>query len=234
MSSNTLNNYVTHSSFKDIAKNIKKINDNYKRVLSFARGAKNIERTNKNVALVNIASGVNRCLNLINNNISVSYDISLVALCTRNIFELNIRARAILDSDTAVNIWMEELAMDKKQIYDAILTIADERHSKQVDILENAKLEIKKLLDKHGLKEINRPETVKSLSENVGLMDDYNILFKLFSKLLHPTSYLINDFDDASSLNNFNILIIHLQLYSVDLLERLKYELKVVPGIIKY
>lgn len=48
-------------------------------------------------------------------------------------------------------------------------------------------------------------------------MDEYKALFKLFSKLVHPSSYLVNSYKDATSPEITSVLQIYLQLYVWDL-----------------
>lgn len=233
MSEKTLREFVKHDTIKNVQKNILKIDSNYKRLIHFCSGSKNIERTNKNVALTNIAKGTQRSLGLLVNNLSDDYDITLVALCTRNLFELNIRLRSIIKDENSLNTWMSEMVMDENQILDAISTIANDSHAAELDLFENKKKLNNSILDKHNLKSVKRPENVKDIAESVGELEEYTALFKLFSKLLHPTSYLINSHSAAGCIYNFNILIISAQKYAFDLFERLRTELNVPEGVLK-
>ncbi|MGG22252.1 hypothetical protein ED991_02885, partial [Salmonella enterica] len=228
-----LREFVKHDSIKNIQRNLFKIDSNYKRLIHFCSGSKNIERTNKNVALTNIAKGTHRSLSLLANNLSDDYDITLVALCTRNIFELNIRLRSIVKDENSLNTWMSEMVMDENQILDAISTIANDNHAAELELFENKKRLNNSILDKHDLKSVKSPETVKSIAEKVGELEEYAALFKLFSKLLHPTSYLINSHSTAGCIDNFNILIVSAQKYAFDLFERLRNELNVPEDVLK-
>lgn len=230
--SEKIKGFVKHDTIKNIQKNILKIDLNYKRLIQFCSGSQNIERTDKNVALTNIAKGTHRTLNLLTKNLSDDYDITLVALCARNLFELNIRLRSIVKHECSLNTWISEMVMDENQILDAISTIANDSHAAELELFENKKKLNNSLLDKHGLKSVGKPETVKSIAKDVGELEEYIVLFKLFSKLLHPTSYLINSYNSASCIDNFNILIISAQKYALDLFERLRSELNVPDGIL--
>ncbi|MEM8207779.1 DUF5677 domain-containing protein [Morganella morganii] len=233
MSEKTLGEFVKHGSIKNVKKNVLKIDLNYKRLVQFCSGAENIERTNKNVALTNIAKGIHRSLNLLANNLSDDYDITLIALCTRNLFELNIRLRSIIEDESSLNTWMSEMVMDEKQIIDAISTITNDNHAAELELFENKKKLNNSILDKNNLKSVKSPETVRIIAEKVGEMEEYTALFKLFSKLLHPTSYLINRHSEASCIYSFNILIVSAQKYAFDMFERLRSELNVPEGVLK-
>ncbi|MGK3126018.1 DUF5677 domain-containing protein [Candidatus Pantoea formicae] len=233
MPEKTLRELVKHDSIKNVQKNILKIDSNYKRLIQFCTGSRNIERTNKNIAINNIAKGTHRSLSLLANNLSDDYDITLVALCTRNLFELNIRLRSIVKDESSLNTWMSEMVMDENQILDAISTIANNNHAAELELFENKKILNNSISEKHNLKSVKSPETVKVIAEKVGELEEYTALFKLFSKLLHPTSYLINSHSTAGCIDNFNILIVSAQKYALDLFERLKDELNVPEGVLK-
>ncbi len=233
MSKKTLREFVKHDSIKNVKKNVLKIDLNYKRLIQFCSGTENIERTNKNVALTNIAKGTHRSLSLLANNLSDDYDITLIALCARNLFELNIRLRSIIEDENSLNKWMSEMVMDEKQIIDAISTIANDNHTTELELFENKKKLNDSILDQNNLKSVKSPETVKSIAEKIGEQEEYTALFKLFSKLLHPTSYLINRHNEASCIYSFNILIVSAQKYAFDMFERLKIELNVPEGVLK-
>ena len=232
MSNKTIRDFVQINSFKNVQKNILKIDSNYKRLIQFCSGSENIERTNKNVALANIAKGTHRSLSLLANNVSDNYDITLVALCTRNLFELNIRLKSIIKDENSLNTWMSEMVMDENQILDAISTIANDNHAAELELFKDKKILNNSILDKHNLRSVKSPETVKSIAEKVGEMEEYTALFKLFSKLLHPSSYLINSPTIAGCMDNFNILIVSAQKYAFELFEILKNELNVPDGVL--
>lgn len=228
-----LRDFVRHDTIKNVQKNISKIDLNYKRLIQFCAGSHNIERTNKNVALTNIAKGTQRLLNLLTKNLSDDYDITLIALCTRNLFELNIRLRLIVKNESSLNTWMSEMVMDENQILKAISTIANDNHNVELELFEDKKKLNNSILDKHNLESVKKAESVKDIATEAGELEEYMALFKLFSKLLHPTSYLINSYNSASCIDNFNILIVSAQKYAFDLLERLRIELNMPNGILK-
>ncbi|EEB2676315.1 hypothetical protein FVC01_22555, partial [Salmonella enterica] len=178
MSEKSLREFVKQDSIKNIQKNILKIDANYKRLIQFCSGSQNIERTNKNVALTNIAKGTHRSLSLLAKNLSDDYDITLVALCTRNLFELNIRLRSIIKHENSLNTWMSEMVMDENQILDAISTIANDNHAAELELFENKKKLNNSILDKHNLKSVKSPETVKNIAKDAGDLEEYTALFK--------------------------------------------------------
>ncbi|MBJ3589054.1 hypothetical protein JGC49_24435, partial [Salmonella enterica subsp. enterica serovar London] len=73
------------------------------------------------------------------------------------------------------------MVMDENQILDAISTIANDNHAAELELFENKKRLNNSILDKHDLKSVKSPETVKSIAEKVGELEEYAALFKLFS-----------------------------------------------------
>lgn len=71
-------------------------------------------------------------------------------------------------------------------------------------------------------------ESAGNLAKKNGLQNEHKALFKLFSKLIHPSSYLVND-ATASSDENFRILQMHAQLYALDTFSRIAKAVSLPP-----
>jgi len=149
----------------------------------------------------------------------VDAPIAVIALATRNVFEINLRARYIEQSDANLKDWISEALLDRIQLYEGMLTLSGPKEA--TDLLR-AEIEYnRQLAQKHGLALGRKPMVTSELAQKVGMKEEYAALFKLYSKLLHPTSYSVNVTpDEVGSLVNRNILLIHLQLYAHDLLGR--------------
>ena len=63
----------------------------------------------------------------------------------------------------------------------------------------------------------------------IGLSDEHKNLYKLFSKVVHPSSYLVNDYKNAASIETRMILQTRAQLYAWDTFSRV-CEYFNVPG----
>jgi len=150
---------------------------------------------------------------------SVDAPIAIIALATRNLFEINLRARHIAQSDANLRDWFSEALLDRIQLYEGILTLAgpeEATNALRAEIEHN-----RQLAQKHGLTLGRKPMSTSELAQKVGMSEEYTALFKLYSKLLHPTSYSVNVTpDEVGSLVNRNILLIQLQVYGHDLLGR--------------
>ncbi len=70
---------------------------------------------------------------------------------------------------------------------------------------------------------ISKQLNTKDLANKVGLIKEYEAFFKLYSKFIHPTSFLINSNPDTiHSLQFKNIFLMQFQDYLFDLETRLR------------
>ncbi len=159
--------------------------------------------------------------------LSIEQHISILALSTRSIYELNVRLRALVN-DEEQKKWASEAVTDKVQTLEGILSLgAEGENSQQRFILENEINRLRQLATKYNLPVIKQPEATRNLAKTVNLESEHKGLFKLFSKLVHPSSYLVNDYGNAASSENRKILQIHAQLYTHDIVTRLCEELDI-------
>lgn len=124
---------------------------------------------------------------------------------------------------------MAETVDDHIEICKALLGLAepdDPRH--ELVKLEVAQME--QLKRKHNSPNLPRA-TISRLADEVGVPGEYKSLFKLFSKLVHPSALLVNS--EHLFKNDWvkDILLMRLQLYAIDLLGRACDELRVPSEI---
>jgi hypothetical protein len=150
---------------------------------------------------------------------AVDAPITVIALATRNLVEINLRARYVEQSEANLQAWISEALLDRIQLYEGILTLGGPK-----EITDQLRAEVeynRQLAEKHGLTLARKPMPTPELARKVGMEKEYTALFKLYSKLLHPTSYSVNvSSDEVGSLINRNILLGQLQFYGHDLLGR--------------
>lgn len=93
--------------------------------------------------------------------------------------------------------------------------------SKQREILEAEIERLKSIRDRHNLPTIKSPASAGQIAKEVGLSEEHKNLYKLFSKIVHPSSYLVNDYKNAASTEIKMILQIHAQIYALDSFSRI-------------
>lgn len=193
---------------------------------------KNIQRDKKTVALNKLLLSVANYLEVTMQSLNIH--VSVLALSTRNQYELNIRVRAILKIDDELDKWFSEVLTDKVQTLEAFLQIGTEnKNLAERDILQNEINRLNLLRDKYDLPNIKKPESSGQLAELVGQKKEHKTLFKIITKLVHPSSYLVNDYISAASSENKKILQIHAQMYAYDSVVRICDHLKIPNEVCK-
>ena len=181
--------------------------------------SENIKRTDEAFTLFNLLVASAGYLKVVADNINKH--ISVIALGTRNLYEINLQTRNIISSVTGLRRWHAEWITDRIQILEGVLelaTLSDTSGQRKVISREIDRL--KSLRDRNRLPDAG-PSGAKKIAKSVGLLSEHRALFKLFSKLVHPSSYLVNDYKNAASDEIAMIPQIHAQLYAWDTFSRI-------------
>ena len=176
--------------------------------------SENIERTDEAFTLFNLLVASAGYLKVVAENINKH--ISVIALGARNLYEINLQTRDIIGSVAGFRRWHGEWITDRIQILEGVLelaTVSDTSGQRKVISREIDRL---KSLHKRNQLPDARPSGAKKIADSVGLRKEHRALFKLFSKLVHPSSYLVNDYKTAASDEIAMTLQIHAQLYAWD------------------
>ena len=225
-----LRDHVIESNQVELKKNVDKIIKKSRFIIRWID--KNVARTEKRVTLVNLLSSTSDYLELMKS--SLDSHISVLALCTRNIYEINIRIRSLIEHQDEMAKWQSEAVTDKVQTLEGILSLANESENiNEQRILKNEIERLKGLVQKYNFPVIKQPVSTGNLANKVGQENEHKALFKLYSKLVHPSSYLVNDYVGVSCIENQKTLQIHAQLYAHDTVSRVCEELAVPYEISK-
>lgn len=146
----------------------------------------------------------------------------ILALSTRNVFELNMIYQYTCLNDENLREWIGNRAKDEIEILEGMLTLSEKPNSEDEKIFKARIDDIRTTAQNKNYK-ISKQLTTKMLAVKVGLINEYEGLFKLYSKFIHPTSYLINSNPEAvNSLQYKNIFLMQFQIYLSDLESRLR------------
>lgn len=212
-----LRNLVVEGDQEELTKNVDKIIKQFRFITRWID--KNVARTEKRLILVNLLSSTSDYLELMKS--SLNSHISVLALCTRNIYEINIRTRSLIEDQDEMAKWQSEAVTDKVQTLEGILSLASESENiNEQNILKSEIDRLNGLLQKYGFPVVKQPANTGSIAYKVGQVGEHKALFKLYSKLVHPSSYLVNDYGGASSIENQKTLQIHAQLHAHDTASR--------------
>lgn len=192
--------------------------------------ALHVQRGDRSLVLFNLLSATSDYLYVAALNLQTHT--SVLALAARSLYELNLRARHVLASDDNIYLWQAEAVRDKIEVLEGILlfqtvgTAEDERAILRAEINR-----LKGLAAKYKLPQVERIPSTAQIAASVGQSNHHKALFKLFSKIVHPSSYLVNDYKNAASGNVPTILQIMVQLYAWDTFNRICDALRVPGGL---
>jgi hypothetical protein len=138
----------------------------------------------------------------------------LIAWPTRNLFELNLSLRYALESDASLRHYMSLMATDEIEILKGVLELAEDPTSKDAQVLRRRIEAVKQIVEKHGLR-LRKGLSVSQLAKRAHVTRAYRAFFKLYSKYVHPSSFLVNatperrdEFKDA--------FLVEVQRYAAD------------------
>lgn len=182
----------------------------------------NLDRTERNLTLYNLLRKTREYLFCLAS--SLNGPTEQLGFVTRSLFELNLITQYILKDEKNLKRFVAELGSDKIEILNGILELREDSSEENAKELEKEINRIKALAKKHNLI-LQKPESIKTIATIVGLEREYKALYKLFSKYVHPSSYIINASPKEIHSNEIrNIFLIHAQIYAIDTFQRIKEE----------
>lgn len=209
----SLKDHLLNGTEDDLKVALEEMQGKFLEVLNWIK--QNKERNNENLVIYNLFSSVIQYLNVL--HVSITEHISILALATRSLYELNLTIRSILKDPNNIESWSSEAITDKIQMLEGILgiqTVTD--MTKHRNILQAEIVRLQNLRIKHQLPSIKSPASASQIAQQLGLSEEHKNLYKLFSKIVHPSSYLVNDYKNAASIETRVLLQAHAQLYAWD------------------
>lgn len=145
--------------------------------------------------------------------------LEIIALAARSVFELFIRLKYVLIDDQHALQWRSEAARDQIEIYEAILTLdSDEAHRQPI----RAEIDrVKNHTTDRGLDESVKIMMAADVARKAGLHDEYRAFYKLYSKLVHPSSFSVNWPQAFSTPMYRNALVVNIQMYAKLMLDEM-------------
>jgi hypothetical protein len=230
MDDRRLKDIVQHGTSEDVAAHLSAIRETFIRVAEWVR--KNKPRDERNLVLFNLLTAVVPYVALAEQHRHGPAQV--LALCARSLYELRLRLRQMLRSPEALDRWLRELATDRIDLLEGYLELSPDAPQEQRALLVAEASRIRSTLKTHGL-EPQRPPRLDQIVKEVGDEREHRSLFKLYSKLLHPSSYLVNmAHDEIQGASVRAILIVHVQLYALSVLEEARIDLGVPKEMVAY
>lgn len=135
-------------------------------------------------------------------------DLTFVSLSVRNIYEVYLILRHVSADKQALHSWYGQSHKDSKDIRDGFIRLMEKKNLDTTELREIQNFEDLNLASSPF--QSKGPFNMKDLSEKYGLLDDYLFVYKLSSKLVHPSSMKVMSYDVLSE--NTNYLNVSLQV----------------------
>jgi hypothetical protein len=165
------------------------------------------DRNNRNLAIFNLgqraAEEIDRAKKwLLDSN-------ELLAWSVRNLYEIHLTLRKVLQSEEFLNQWLGQFFNDDREIIAGFQELRD-RYPTPVNELHDRQQEgLKQVCDNLGI-EMSRPWRVPELARSVGREVEYRMFYKFLSKYVHPTSWLINANLDRTNSDLYRNMLVGL------------------------
>lgn len=134
-------------------------------------------------------------------------DIALVSVSVRNIFEIMLIIDHVASSDAAVRLWIGQLQQDALDIHEGLMALCA-KHGIRSFELESSRDNVLNSGNAQGVTPA-RPFIIKDIATQIGLAEDYDAIFKLCSKIVHPTSIRVNLPGAFDKDENYKNTLIH-------------------------
>lgn len=118
-----------------------------------------------------------------------------IALSARNLFECYLLTAYILDDPSRAKEFISQKAFDELEINEGFLSLTNTNTSAEtIKAIKDRKDYINKLMENSGLTP-SKHWTVGHLAQQTNNKDEYDAFFKLYSKYVHPSSWLMNSYN---------------------------------------
>lgn len=138
-------------------------------------------------------------------------DLTLASLAVRNIFELYLISKHIYSDKKALFSWYGQSHKDSKEVRDGFITLMkkkglDTSELEAIQKFEDRSLQESPFESKGGFQ-------IRNLAEKYGCFDDYLFIYKLSSKIVHPSSMKVMTYDVLTENRNYLSVVLQVGVY---------------------
>lgn len=172
-----------------------------------------------------------REVEIVINNLDNNF-IELRALAARNLFEAYLILCYVLSDLKKAEEFVLQKGLDEKQIYEGVIETSDEdtKKSHHIKFLQSRIDDINKGTAKHVNPDDLKLWRVDKLAKVLQMEDEYKGFFKLYSKYVHPSSWIIFGIPSETARKDFNdTFIIKTQQYAAMIEQRISDETGISP-----
>ncbi|HCS63181.1 MAG TPA: hypothetical protein DIW64_03335 [Cellvibrio sp.] len=117
-------------------------------------------------------------------------DIYTIAISVRNLFEIYMISLYLKKSDEIINQWYGQLLKDVLDIQEGLISLFS-KHGIHNSNLELAREQTINSGLRNGVEQ-SKPFNIKGIAKQLGWEEDYDAIYKLCSKIVHPSSVKVN------------------------------------------
>lgn len=163
------------------------------------------DRDNRSLALFNLGFRATREFERLREWLSVSND--LLSWCVRNLYEIDLILRRIINSDELLKEWLGQSLKDEEDIVTGFQTLRDLYSPAANKLHDEVKKTIAQLRSDHEV-EPTGAWNVRLLAQAAGREKEYQFMYKFLSKYIHPTSWIINRDSERTDCDSYRNLLI--------------------------
>lgn len=145
--------------------------------------------------------------------------IECIAWISRNLFEMNLIMEYSIRFPEKAKDFVLQKGSDEVEILQGTLTLSPTDSHKSIVPIKERISHLQGVLKKHGKTGLKH-FTVAEMARAVGMKDEYDAFFKLYSKYVHPSAWLIFAAqEEKSSMVYRNIFLLQAQYYASRILK---------------
>ncbi|TGN40681.1 DUF5677 domain-containing protein [Marinobacter confluentis] len=140
-----------------------------------------------------------------------SDDLTFASLSVRNLFELYLISQHVHSDKKALSRWLGQTHKDSKDVRDGFITLMRKKGFNTKELEELQEFEDRALAESPFTS--NGPFQMRDLAKKYGHLDDYYFIYKLSSKLIHPTSMKIMGYEALNEESNYLTTVLQVGAY---------------------
>lgn len=149
------------------------------------------------------------------------YDAEHTGRAVRNCLETNLIGRYVMDSNDNLENWVALRIQEEIDIYASALKVfGKDSFDRERELVDKRIRELKEKFKKYEMPAPKRIPRWRDLAQKYDMLDDYDGLYGIFSKYVHPCAWLIVKPDLPFAEMFAQTFVAHAQLYAADLTTR--------------
>lgn len=189
---------------------------------------KNSKKTKKSILLLNLLESVADYLEV--GIVGFGKHISILAMATRNQHELQLRILSLIQDEKEMDKWQSESATDGLQVLGGFISMSKQPNIYKADVQDEMD-HLELLRKKWGMPVVKNSMGAGNLAGKLKMKEEHDNVFKLYSKLVHPSSMLVNK---TIGIDRFHILLeLSLQRYALESLYIVCEDLQIPSSVSK-